>query len=296
MIPFAEFRAKAHYDLVGVVPLSAYADVPAQENPLSLLPGAKSVVVLGQHIRRGRFRAMEEGSLWTGVARWLTGMDGVVRAIEREGYECVPFAPVDAPKMPRRAVHSDLCRPNSYRIAVEYAAVAAGLGEIGYHGMFMSEQYGIRQSLGLLVTDMPIEPGPGVPAGRKPICDLCMECVKCCPLSAMSATDRGTVSCQGQTMAVGAINALSCQACPNGVSGDSKYFAGAEELHFEVENNQVKGESSSRFLGGSLPNRLAASCGRACIAHFEATHDTGYRLPFRIREPWGFRPDQAKEQ
>jgi epoxyqueuosine reductase len=296
MLTFAEFRARLRYDLVGVVPLDAYAKLPAQENPLSLFPDAKSIVVLGRRIRRGRFRAMEEGSLWTGVGRWLTGMDDAIRCIEREGYECVPFAPVDAPKMPRNATHPGQCRPNSYRIAVEYAAVAAGLGEIGYHGMFMSEQYGIRQSLGLLVTDLPIEPGPGVPAGRKPICDLCMECVQCCPLSAISASERNTLSCQGLSMSVGAINALACQACPNGVSGDSKYFAGAEELHFEVENNQVKGESASGFLGGNLPNRLAAACGRACIAHFEATHDTGYRLPFRIREPWGFRPDQAKEQ
>ena len=32
------------------------------------------------------------------------------------------------------------------------------------------------------------------------------------------------------------------------------------------------------------------------LAHFEAAHDTGgYRIPFRIREPWGFRPDEHKE-
>jgi hypothetical protein len=95
-------------------------------------------------------------------------------------------------------------------------------------------------------------------------------------------------------MTLGVINANACRSCPNGVSGDSKYFAGADELHFEIENNQVKGDAKSKFARGGLPNRLSAACGRACMAHFEATHDTGYRIPFRVREPWGYRPDQER--
>jgi hypothetical protein len=79
------------------------------------------------------------------------------------------------------------------------------------------------------------------------------------------------------------------------VAGDSKYFAGAEELHFEVENNQVKSDAKSAFIQGELPNRLAAACGRACIAHFEEREDTGYKIPFRVRAPWGFRPDERKD-
>jgi len=294
-MPYVEFKALAGHDLVGVAPPSAFAGLSPGESPLSLFPDAQSVVVLGRRIRRGVFRSMEEGSLWSVAGRWLTGMDGVVRAIERLGYECVPFTPADAPRMPREPVRPGQCRPNGFRISVEYAAVAAGLGEIGYHGMFMTEQFGTRQALGLLVTDMPIEPGPGRPAGQAPICDQCLECMRACPLQAITPGPAKVLAWHGRQFPVGGVNALACQACPNGVAGDAKYFAGAEELHFEIENNQVKGEAASRFVGGSLPNRLAAACGRACIAHFEKTHATGYKIPFRIRPPWGFRPDQPKE-
>jgi ferredoxin len=292
MMSFAAFRSRLGYDLVGVPPMAAFDGLPAREHPGSLFPDAKSVIVVGNHIRRGEFRSMEEGTLWKTPGRWLTSFEGVISVIEADGYECVPYAPLDAPNMPRQAVRSGQCAPNAIRLSVEFAAVAAGLGEIGYHGMFMSEQYGIRQQLGLLVTDMEIEPSP---MSTVSVCDRCLACVKACPLEALSADEAMTLVCNGRSMDLGAINGNACRVCPNGVSGDSKYFAGADELHFEIENNQVKGDSKSTFARGGLPNRLSAACGRACIAHFEATHDTGYRLPFRAREAWGFRPDQKRE-
>lgn len=292
MTSFEEFRRHAGYDLVGVPPMSSFEGLPPNEHPRSIFPDGKSVIVLGSRIRRGEFRSMEEGSLWNTPSRWLTDFDGVVRYIENQGHECVPYAPVDAPNMPKRPVYEGLCAPNGVRLSIEYAAVAAGLGEIGWHGMFMTERFGIRQVLGLLVTDMEIE--PSAMPGTDGICDGCLECARQCPLQAISTEDATELRSGGRTMKIGGINANACRCCPNGVSGDSKYFAGAEELHFEIQNNQAKGDVKSRFAGGGLPNRLAAACGRACIAHFEATHDTGYRIPFRVREPWGFRPDEER--
>jgi epoxyqueuosine reductase QueG len=291
MLSFAEFRKHAGYDLVGVPPLSSFVGLPPNEHPLSLFPDAKSVVVVGSQIRRGQFRAMEEGSLWQTPGRWITTFDGLLRYLESLGHECVPYAPLDAPRMPRQPVRAGLGAPNSVRLSVEYAAAAAGLGEIGYHGMFMTAKYGIRQMLGLLVTDLEIEASP--PSGEA-LCDHCLECVKQCPLQAISAHESTPITCNGRTQSLGLINANACRACPNGVSGDSKYFAGADELHFDIENNQVKGDAKSKFARGGLPNRLSAACGRACMAHFEATHDTGYRIPFRSREPWGYRPDEKR--
>lgn len=291
MTAFEEFRKHAGYELVGVPPMSCFAGLPPGEHPLSIFPDGRSVIVVGTRIRRGQFRAMEEGSLWSTPGRWLTSFEGIVRYIESQGYECVPYAPLDAPKMPRRPVRDGICAPNAVRLSVEYAAVAAGLGEIGYHGMFMTEKHGTRQMLGLLVTDMPISPSP---MPKTSVCDHCLECANACPLQAISIEESAQLTCNGMAMTIGAINANACRSCPNGVSGDSKYFAGAEELHFEIENNQVKGDTKSTFAGGGLPNRLAAACGRACIAHFEATHDTGYKIPFRVRKPWGFRPDEKR--
>lgn len=292
MIRFDDFRQHAEHDLVGVTPMSCFDHLPPSQHPQRIFPDTCSVVVLGSRIRRGQFRSMEEGSLWKTPARWLTQFDGVVRFIETQGYECVPYAPVNTPRMPRRAVREGLYPPNQVRVAIDYAAAAAGLGEIGMHGLFMSPEFGVRQSLGLLVTDMPIEPGPGATPA---VCDHCMACVRACPLNAISTEDPVDMPANGRTMTVGRINAAACRACPNGTSGDSAFFAGAEELHVDIENNQIKGDVQRRYAATGLPNRLAAPCSRACIAHFEDTHNTGYTLPFRIREPWGFRPDERKE-
>ena len=291
MTSFEEFRKHAEYDLVGVPPMRCFDGLPPSEHPLSLFPDGKSVVVVGSRIHRGQFRSMEEGSLWRTPGRWLASFDGIVRHIESQGYECVPYTPLDAPRMPQRPVRTGLCRPNGVRLSIEYAAVAAGLGEIGYHGMFMTGRFGIRQMLGLLVTDLEIEPSRMLATS---ICDGCMACAKMCPLQALSTEESLRIDCNGKTMKLGAINANACRSCPNGVCGDSKYFAGADELHFEIENNQVKGDSKSKFARGGLPNRLAAACGRACIAHFESSHATGYKIHFRVRAPWGFRPDEKR--
>lgn len=293
MIAFKEFRKQAGYDLVGVPPMECFDGLASNEHPLSIFPDGKSVVVLGTRILRGKFRSIEEGSLWWGSpGRWLTEFDNVIRLIESHGYECIPYTPLDALKMPNRPVREGLCRPNGVRLSVEYAAVAAGLGELGYHGIFMTKEFGIRQMLGMLVTDMPIETGPAEKS--EGICDSCMDCVRMCPLQAISEEDSVAITYNDREAKIGVINANACHACPNGACGDSKFFAGAEELHHDLENNQIKGDAKSSFALGGLPNRLAAACGRACIAHFEATHDTGYKIPYRIREPWGFRPDEER--
>ncbi|MBN1556894.1 MAG: hypothetical protein JW951_01965 [Lentisphaerae bacterium] len=296
MTTFDEFREHMPYDLAGVTPPDTFADLPPAENPLNLFPDARSAVVLGKRIERGHFRTIEEGTGWVTPNRWLTDLDHAVRWIEAQGFECVPFLPLNAPRMPRRPVRAGRCAPQAIRPSLELAAVAAGLGVIGYHGMFMSARYGIRQQLGLLVTDMAIEPGPGPSDAR--ICDggECLACVKECPLQAISAEAAVTLERGGRRMRIGRINAPACHVCPNGTAGDTPFFTGAEELELNVgAHNRIRGDTVSRFSGGGLPNRLAAACGRACIAHFEATHETEYRTPFRHREPWGFRPDRRKE-
>lgn len=292
---FQQFCEQIQEDLVGVAPIEAFDGLPPDEHPRSLFPDARSVVVIGRRIPRSNFRAMEEGTQWGVPRRWITDFDRVIRWIERQGWECVPYNPVDANEnMPTRPLRPGACRPQGVRLSVEHAALTAGLGQIGYHGMFMSRAYGIRQALGLLVTDMPLEPGPG-DDGLGSICDNCHACVNACPLAAISATESSLLPTSAGELRLGAINGEACRNCPNGAVGDSSFFAGAEELHFDIRNNRIVGDRSAVFAGGKLPNRLAAACGRACIAHFEAVHDTGFKLPFRIREPWGYRPDEHKE-
>ena len=68
-----------------------------------------------------------------------------------------------------------------------------------------------------------------------------------------------------QTFAVGTFRAEACRLCVNGAFPDTS-------------------------CASAPPNRLAAACTRACLACLEdgGMVPTGYKAPFRRREPWGF--------
>ena len=66
---------------------------------------------------------------------------------------------------------------------LEYAAVVAGLGEIGFCRIFLLPVWS-WQSLGMVITDAPIEEDP---LFNGTVCDRedCLECVNSCPLNAI---------------------------------------------------------------------------------------------------------------
>ena len=49
-------------DLIGVAPVGRFKDVPKEKHPLSIYPDCKSVVVIGRRILRGALRGVEEGT------------------------------------------------------------------------------------------------------------------------------------------------------------------------------------------------------------------------------------------
>jgi epoxyqueuosine reductase QueG len=70
-----------------------------------------------------------------------------------------------------------------------HAAAAAGLGEIGLNGLFLSNEYGPRVHLGSIITTAKLDPDP---AFEGELCDRenCRECLKQCPANAISDDGR----------------------------------------------------------------------------------------------------------
>ena len=62
------------------------------------------------------------------------------------------------------------------------AATLAGLGWIGKSSLFISSLYGPRVRLGTVLTDLPLEAGNPVSAGK---CGSCRACIKACPVMAI---------------------------------------------------------------------------------------------------------------
>lgn len=124
----------------------------------------------------------------------------------------------------------------------------AGLGSQGKGGFFLTPEYGHRQRFGLILTDIALE-------GDAPIeldfCEGCDACLHACPLCAMTQSSSGEFP----------LNRKLCEVC---------------------ENGRVNGSSTSYE---SL-DRLAASCGRACLVALEDKINTRFHEAFRKRSVW----------
>lgn len=229
-------------DLVGIAPLSRFADVPKQQNPASIFPQGKNMIVVARRIPRGTLRGTESGSeldnsyptfgFYYLEDQYLakTTYDLTIW-METQGVEAVPMFGYDAresanyefgtPVAPGKAA------PNVY-VDYQLAARLAGLGEVGRHGLFLTPEFGTRQRFAMLITDAELEPDA---EKELHFCDGCRDCVAMCPLGALPETGGEPVR-------------ELCSHCRNG----------AIETNF------------GRF---NTIDRIAAACGRACLASLE---------------------------
>ncbi|MGQ9631633.1 MAG: hypothetical protein ACUVXI_15180 [bacterium] len=185
-----EFALSSGLDLIGVANIERFKDAPARMNPASIFPEAKSVIVVGKRILRGGWRGIEEGTYWPSYTYF--DYHGLLNSffipyplyelacfLEDHGWEAVPYYPgVPETQPPARPLREGGVPPNVH-LAIRIAAVAAGLGEMGWSKVLLTKRFGPRQRLHAIITDMPLEPDPLVEPGS--ICTRCMECVKGCP-------------------------------------------------------------------------------------------------------------------
>jgi len=259
-----KWAADLGLDLVGVASMDRYADVPPQWNPKSILPGVRSVIAIAKEIPRGQFKGIEEGTFWISVGRqthpWYAY--DLCRRFEDQGILAVPCSPLAQSRWPDGVVFDGAVVAPNVTPSLEYAATAAGLGEVGYNGLFLTPEFGIRQQLGLLFTECELEPDPlfeGGLCGRED----CAACVTECPVGAMGGTKMADYG--AGEIAVSDIDYKKCRYCVNGAFPDTSHHL-------------------------APPNRICAACARACIACLEdkgLTRSNHYKKPFRTKPPWG---------
>jgi len=74
---------------------------------------------------------------------------------------------------------------SNYQVILPALAHAAGLGEMGRMGYFISRRHGARIRLGAVTTSMPLVPDEAVSFGVQDFCDRCKKCVDNCPSGAI---------------------------------------------------------------------------------------------------------------
>ena len=79
-------------------------------------------------------------------------------------------------------------------ISQKVVAHLAGLGWIGKSSLLVTQEYGPRVRIGILLATGSVEPTERSYAGK---CGECLECIKACPVNAISDTKYDVETCKG---------------------------------------------------------------------------------------------------
>ncbi len=257
-------------DLIGFAPKSRFEGLKPEVDPFSIFPEGKTVILIGKRICRGSLRGVEEGTNFTDYTlfgkNWLEddflsiACYGLTNTLEDFGWEAVPVFPNPSELAPMGiSVGDGRPEPNVFP-DFDYAAVACGLCEIGINGLPLSQIYGSRQRFHMIITDAEL---PATPLLTESVCDGCMECAKACPLGAISTTEFDEFEICGKVMKVAKIDYEKCKICQNGAM-------------------------KNRFSEKAKPDRIAASCNRACMICLEKSKRITnlFEKEFRHTEQW----------
>jgi len=176
------FALERGADVVGIAPVERFEGAPKGFHPCDLLPGARSVIVIGKCYPL----AVLEGKSMTAMTKVsATIFDTLDRCahelsllVEGLGGLALPI-PADSPYLywepSRRHGKGDL----SHR----HAAVLAGLGSLGKNGLLLHPKLGNRLNLDSIITTLPLK---GDPLVEKELCiNNCSRCVDACPTKAI---------------------------------------------------------------------------------------------------------------
>ena len=184
-----EAAFKAGAGDIGIAPIVRFRNAPRQMHPLNIFPECKSVITIVQPIPRGSYRGITEGTHWPNYTFYsYNRLNTLFRPavtyetscfIEDHGFEAVPVYP-GLPEISGMRPPVRPGRPSpDVNLNVRIAAVACGMGEMGWSKVFIHPRFGPRVRLGTILTDAELEPDPLVEPGT--LCNRCMRCVRDCP-------------------------------------------------------------------------------------------------------------------
>ena len=223
--------ADSDMDYVGICPASALDGEPVGRRPTDLLPNARSIIVFGRRLISGsvqmKFRFFEDGvgssvSSYSAhsfvlsinhlcmketydIAQYLENTYGcfampltnnVLQAVQPEGNYVPFFADPYQAGLP---------------IDLYKAAVAAGIGEMGWNHRVITPDCGPRVYLCAIVTSLAFERYDEPYAGDR-LCDpkACGVCARVCPTHALSATEKESRCAGGCAYDVGKLDVNAC--------------------------------------------------------------------------------------
>jgi len=304
----------AKVDLVGIAPVARFRGAPSDLHPSTIMPGCRSVVVIASRIPRGCYRGIDEGTHWPSYnvfgyirlsGRLADAAYRISRFIEDHGYEaCCPGMAASSREMgPRRPPAAGKPAPD-VNLHLRIAAMLAGLGEIGWSKVFLTEEFGPRQRLNAILTDAELEPDP-VRVGR--LCDRCGRCVSECPAGAIPRDRSAGIDVDGTRVEWADIDIGRCKLTHFGMNRrNGQFFAKRfPGLYIPISEQQVTWREAwdlgwalfptIPYLEAISRSGVPALCGArgciiGCMKHLEERGRVKNRfrtMPvFSRKEPW----------
>lgn len=327
-------------EVVGIAPISRFSTAPERMHPKNIFPDCKSVISLVQPIPRSTYRGITEGTHWSNYTYYsynrLNALfrpmvtNELARFIEDHGYEAVPVYP-GVPEIYPNKPDPVPGRPSpEITINVRIAAMACGLGEIGWSKVFLHPVYGPRVRIGTILTDAELEPDPLIKPGT--ICKRCMRCVPTCPGNAIPGRDgpKITIRIDDQEYSWGDVHMGRCTATHHGINYKAspflkRYFPGfnlditettmSEELAYKIthslglanwwrQNPEFPGIQGYPYIKqisshcGYLAVCGAKGCIRGCMEFQEKAKNIGqcdFKTPVFPEKPWELPPPEEDE-
>jgi len=190
-----EMKGKLDVELIGVASIEIPASRELKERASSLLPKAKSVMVVGKEIYKEVVSLLrpskeageaEPGELLGPHSEYLNGrlnkaIYDLAGLFRKEGYRSLPLPAAGCPTDQRflNAIFS-----------YKQAAQLAGLGTIGRHSLLITQEFGPRVRLACLLTEALLEAHP---LNQKDYCIDCDACIRECPAQAIQVPRQGEI-------------------------------------------------------------------------------------------------------
>lgn len=197
----------ADIDLFGVASVDRFAAVYPRMRPEAHLPSARCAISLAMRYPSAMYELAGKTpaesfmsldsyeSMHMRDMLMVAAMD-VTRFLESRGFLAIPM------QITHFRVHPYKDIPDSWTRDFDHAvcAVAAGLGELGLHGVPITPRYGTRQMFISVVTEAPLAADPLYRG--EPLCDGCMACATHCHMQAFDPAKRHEVAIGDRTFAV----------------------------------------------------------------------------------------------
>ena len=187
-----DMKKKLDVELMGVASLNTSTSSKLREKAAVLLPGVKSVIVLGKEIYKEVVSLLSPvkevgeaigGDLLASHADFLNGrlnraVHELARFFRDQGYSSLPLMAIT---------------PTDQRFltplfSYKYAAQLAGLGTIGRHSLLITPEFGPRERLACLLTQAELET---LSLSSQSHCTGCNSCIKACPSHALQIPATG---------------------------------------------------------------------------------------------------------